>query len=166
MTLPGFRSRCTTPARCARSSACAIWRPEREHLGHGQRALLQAARQRLAVDELHHQVVDAVLATDVVQRADVGMTQLRDGARLAVEAGAGLGRLGQVRRQHLHGHIAAQARVAGAVDLAHAAGAERGDDLVRTEHGAGSQHRVPCPSWRWKRKTGDCRRDGRGCSLT
>ena len=29
ITLPGLRSRCTTPARCARSSASAIWAPSR-----------------------------------------------------------------------------------------------------------------------------------------
>jgi hypothetical protein len=41
-------------------------------------------------------------------------------------------------RQHLHCDLAAEPRVLGAVDLAHAARAERGDDLVGTEAGAGS----------------------------
>ena len=53
--------------------------------------------------------------------------------RLALEAGAHLGVRGQVRRQHLDRHVAPEPRVVGAIDLAHAARAERGEDLVGTE---------------------------------
>ena len=48
-----------------------------------------ARRQRLAFEMLHHQEVDALVAADVVQRADVGMIQRRDGPRLALEPIAG-----------------------------------------------------------------------------
>ena len=47
---------------------------------------LQPIGQRLAFEILHHQEVDTVLLADVVQRADVRMVQLRDGARFAIEA--------------------------------------------------------------------------------
>ena len=40
---------------------------------------------------------------------------------------------GEVRRQDLDRDHAVQARVAGAVDLAHAPGAQRREDFVRTE---------------------------------
>ena len=75
-----------------------------------------------------------------MKRADVRMVELGDGARLALEAGAHLGCRGQVRGQHLDGDVAAQARVVGAVDLAHAARAERGEDPVGTERRARGQH--------------------------
>ena len=55
-----------------------------------QRPLGQAVGQRLAFQILHDQVVGAVLVSDVVERADVGMIQRRDGPRFAVEALLGL----------------------------------------------------------------------------
>jgi len=45
---------------------------------------------------------------------------------------------GQLRRQYLDRHVALEARVAGAVDLAHAAGAEHGHDLVGPETAPGA----------------------------
>ena len=56
-----------------------------------------------ALDQFHHQVI----RTDVVERADVGMIERRNRARLALKASAEL----FVRR--LDGHVASQARVAG-----------------------------------------------------
>ena len=41
--------------------------------------------------------------------------------------------------EDLDGDVALQPGVAGAVDLAHAAGADRAGDLVRTQAGAGAQ---------------------------
>ena len=52
-----------------------------------ERALGKPRRQRLAFEVFHHQEVDALVAADVVQGADVRMVQRRDGARLALEAG-------------------------------------------------------------------------------
>src|SRR5207249_2597630 len=42
-------------------------------------------------------------------------------------------------RQDLDRHLAPELRVAGAVDLTHPAGTERGDNLVRSEAAAGCQ---------------------------
>ena len=83
-----------------------------------ERALLQAIRERLALQVLHHQEVDAVLAADVVEDADVRMAQRRDRAGLALEALASLLRR-RVRGQDLDGDDSLEARVAGPVDLAH-----------------------------------------------
>ena len=80
-----------------------------------------------------------LLVADVVQRADVGVVELGDGAGLALEAGAELRAGRQVGGQHLDRHVAAQAGVVGAVDLAHPARADRGDDLVRAEPRAGGE---------------------------
>ncbi len=134
ITLPGFRSRWTIPARCAASSACAIWAPRRRTSGSGSGPLARALRERLALDELEHHVVQLGAldrrAADVVDRADVRVVEGRDALRLALEARAEL-RVGrEQRRQQLERHVAIEPRVAGAVDLAHPARAERSHDLV------------------------------------
>ena len=49
-----------------------------------QRALAQSLGDRLAFEELHHQVIGSVLRTDVIKLANVGMVQRRNGARLAL----------------------------------------------------------------------------------
>ena len=46
---------------------------------------------------------------------------------------------GKGRREDFDRDIAAEARIAGAVDLAHAAGADGGQDLIRAEMGAWRQ---------------------------
>lgn len=45
----------------------------------------EAVRKRLAFQILHDQKVGFILLTDVVRMANVGMTQRRDGSRLAIE---------------------------------------------------------------------------------
>ena len=85
--------------------------------------------ERLALDQLHHEVEVFTLHADVVHRADVGMVERGDEPGLALEAGADLRRRGQIGRD-LDGDLAAQAEIAGAVNLAHASGAERREDLV------------------------------------
>ncbi len=101
-----------------------------------QRPALETLGERLALQVLHDQVVDLAalvrLGADVVQRADVGMRERRDGLRLAVEALLHLGIQREVRRQHLDGDRAVQPRVGGLVDLPHAARADGREDFIRT----------------------------------
>ena len=66
----------------------------------------------------------------VVQGADVRMIEPRDDACLALEASSSLRIRGEIGRQHLDGHEAVEARVARLVDLSHAAGCEKRDDLI------------------------------------
>ena len=110
-----------------------------QQVGGGKRAALDPIRERFAFEVLHHQVVNPILISDVVQCADVRMTQTRDGARLTLEPLAKLGTGGEMGGEHLDGDLAVQARVAGAVNLTHAAGTERGDYLVRAEPTSGCQ---------------------------
>ena len=51
-----------------------------------QRSAGQAIRERLAVQQLQDQVLDACLVADVVQDADVRVIQRSDRARLALES--------------------------------------------------------------------------------
>jgi len=99
---------------------------------------------------------------DVVEGADVRAVEARDGVRLALEAGADLGRRGELRRQYLDRHLPPQTGVEGAVDLAHAARAERCEDLVRTEPRSRSHvsgfRRLECSTESWgDSPAGSCR---------
>jgi len=61
------------------------------------------------------------------------MIQVRRGLRLADQP-LTRGRIsGRVWRQHLEGNCAVQPRIAGAIDLAHPAGANQADNLVRAD---------------------------------
>ena len=60
--------------------------PVAKRLLQRQRALREAVRQRLALEKLHDEVLGLALASDVVQRADVRVRELRDRLRLALEA--------------------------------------------------------------------------------
>ena len=49
---------------------------DRKQLRNRQWAALQSIGERFAVEELHHQVVDGPVATDIVERTDMGMAEL------------------------------------------------------------------------------------------
>ena len=59
----------------------------REHLSDRQRSAREALLERLALDQFHHEVADAVRRdADVVERADVRVRELRNRAGLALQA--------------------------------------------------------------------------------
>ena len=91
------------------------------------------AFERHALDVFHHQVI----RPDIVQSADAGVIQRRDGAGFAFETLAE-GRLGD-----LHGDHPAEARIAGLIHFAHTPGSYRGKDFVRPEFFAGRERHVP-----------------------
>ena len=70
---------------------------------------------------------------DIVQGADTRMIQPRNALRLALKAFEELRVCGQVGRQDFDGDDAFQADVAGLVNLAHTASANRGHDFIRAE---------------------------------
>ena len=92
--------------------------------------------QAMALDQLHRQEPDAVLVFDRVERDDIRVVEAGHGARLVLEARQAFGVRRHVGRQHLERDVATEAAVAGAVHFAHAARAERGDDLVFPESGS------------------------------
>src|SRR6185312_11476956 len=113
-------------------------------LGHGHRAALQAMEQGLALQQLQHQVGPSVVLADLMQGADVGMVERADGLRFALEALArqragGLGK-------ELDGHVAVQPRVARLEHLAHAARAQRFEQLEGTDVSRGGHGQ-----WLWPR---------------
>ena len=101
---------------------------------------------------------------DAVDRGDVRMIQRREQARLALEAREPLGIGGERRRQDLDRDVAAEPGVARAVDLAHAARAERCHHLVDAEPRTGGERQGTCltsprpASPRRRASSGHCRR--------
>ena len=67
------------------------------------------------------------------------MVQRGRRTRLLLEAVEPVGVGGKGGREDLDGDVPAEARVARAIDLAHAAGADERDDLIRAEAGAGRE---------------------------
>ena len=96
----------------------------------GQGSIGDPLAQGLALEQLHHRVGMAVALPDVEDRQDVGVRQRRNRVRFALEARQRLRISGDGRRNNLDRDVAIQPPVARAIDLAHAARAERSDDGV------------------------------------
>ena len=89
--------------------------------------------ERLALEQFHDEEALVVVASNVVERADVRVIERGNRARLAVEARFGL-RIADVGgRRNLVRDVAVEARVFRAIHLAHSAFAQFGHDLIRTE---------------------------------
>src|SRR5207249_1947331 len=100
----------------------------------------QRPAQVLTLDEFH----DQGALFHAVDGRDVRMIELCQDLRFALEARHALGILSEGRREHLDRHVAIQARVPRAIDLAHAARAERREDLVGSDSEARTKrHDVP-----------------------
>ena len=93
-------------------------------------------RQGLSLHVLHHQVVNSVGVTDIVQDADVRVIQRGNRACLTFKPMLQIGSWRKMLRENLDGDRAAQASVCGSVDLTHAAFANFGDKLMGPEPGA------------------------------
>ena len=109
--------------------------------GHGNRPPCEHRCERLALDEFEderwwHSKARGLHAID---GTDVRMVQGRQDTGFTREAGQALG-VGRERGgQRLDGDVAAEEGIAGAVHLAHAALAQRGQDLVRADSSAGGE---------------------------
>ncbi len=110
-----------------------------QNLFGSERTLAQALGQRLALQELHDQVVDGAFVAHIMEHADIGMLKLRDDFGFAFEAGAQFSARHQLSVQYFDGDRAVQARVASAIDLTHATRAERRFDFVGAKSGARGQ---------------------------
>ena len=78
----------------------------------------------------------------IVNGEDVWVIERRRGACFHLKPMKPIGVGGKGRREDFDRDIAAEARIAGAVDLAHPAGTDGGQDLIRAEMGVwGQGHR-------------------------
>ena len=115
-------------------------RADGDRLPPRQRPPGQTLAERLAFQQFHDGIGDGALGAVVVDAQDVRVGQRRHRPGLALEARPPLGVAREGLRQDFDGDLAPQARVAGAVHLPHAARAERGEDLVRTEPAGDCEH--------------------------
>src|SRR5438309_460144 len=69
----------------------------------------------------------------IMHRHDAGMLHGAGETRLAKKAALGLGIAAKVRAHHLDGQVAVQARIAAAIHLAHAAGAELIEQFIMAQ---------------------------------
>ena len=99
--------------------------------------IVEDGGQAAAVDKLHDVVVDTSVATDVEDRHDVRVVQLRRGLGLDLEPLALLGVDGRGEWEHLQGNAAAQRDLLGLVNDPHAPSANFAEDAVVTQLGAG-----------------------------
>ena len=90
-----------------------------------QRPAPQLAPQRLAAQHLHDDADGAVAVDDVMDGGDVGVIELRRGARLPQQLARVRRVEREVGRQHLDRDVAFEAAVVGDEDAAHAAAADR-----------------------------------------
>jgi hypothetical protein len=95
--------------------------------------------QRLALEQLRDDVRHALVRTDIEDREDVRVTQGGDGASLALEPREPLRVEGHILGQDLDRDFPPQTRVPRPIDLPHAAGPEKAEDLVRSQVRSGSQ---------------------------
>src|SRR5678815_2919902 len=70
-----------------------------EGLVEGQRAVLQSRGERLPFQVLHDEEVDPILVADVMESANVGMVQGRNGAGSPLEPFAQIRISGDLRRE-------------------------------------------------------------------
>ncbi len=112
---------------------------DRQRLVERDRTARDAIGERRSFDHLEHERRQMIGRLEAVDGRDVGMIERRQEIGFAREARQALGIAGEERRQNLERDVARQLAVAGAVDFAHPAGADQGDDLVGAEAGAGRQ---------------------------
>ena len=118
---------------------------ELQDLIRRERTLLQPFREALPFEQLHDEEVDAVLAADVMERADVRVGERGDRPGFPLEALAQLGIFREVTRQHLDRDGPLEPRVLGLVDLPHPARAEGSEDFIGTEaHARGEAQEFSC----------------------
>ncbi len=102
-----------------------------------QLAAAEALLHRFALQMLEDEEIAAIMRAEVVNGADAGMAQPRDGFGFALQPRARGRRERRLGGDDLDRHDPIEQRVAGGVDFPHTARAERAEDLVAAESIAG-----------------------------
>jgi hypothetical protein len=120
-------------ARVSRGDLCAVV----DRLAWRQRTVSEQVAQRAAIEQFHHRVGDGAVLAEIVDRDDVRVGQRGDGTRFGFEPSACDRIVRQRVGDDLDRDVALQPRIAGAIHLAHPAGTEQVEDLVRANSTAG-----------------------------
>ena len=129
--------------RMGRRHAVSQLRGQLDDTAHGHRAMLDQGAQRFPVDQFTGGKFHAVGVANLEQRDDVGVVQRGDSSGLTLEARAPVRVVADFTAQDFQRDIAAEARVGGAIDIAHSAGTQRRLNCIRTELGAYGGHAWP-----------------------
>ena len=131
MMLAGFRSRCSTPSRCAAAEpGTKLARDLQGLVAHQAADAPQQRGQVFAVHVFHGKKSQAVDFAHIVDAADVGVRNAARDADFVAEALQRIFVLVHGFGQKLQRHGLFQDQVVGAIDLAHAALAEDGDNPI------------------------------------
>src|SRR5579872_5105601 len=108
-----------------------------ENLAQGDKTGLQQLAKGLAGDELHGDVVACAVAAEFVDRDDVWVVESGRGFGFLFKSKQAFDVSGECRGKNFDSDATLEAGVNGVVDLAHAADAERADDLERSYAASG-----------------------------
>ena len=102
-----------------------------QSLADGDRSAAQALSKGLSFEQFGDHVRTTLDRANVEYRQDVGMVQGSGGECLLLKTAEAVGVKGHCLRQNLDRHFTFEARVPGAIDLAHAARAQQRNNLIR-----------------------------------
>ncbi len=108
-----------------------------DRASRGQCSAFEAGAQRFAVHQFGDDERGAAVVSEFEDREDVWMRELGDAHRLALEPAERTRVHRELGGQDLYGDLAIEPRIACSIDCAHPARADRRDDLVVPEAGAG-----------------------------
>ena len=97
------------------------------------RPLCDPLREVGSVNQLHDQRANRQPVLEAVNLRDVGMIERGQRLRFAGKTRQTIGVAGEEVRQDLQRDVTIELGIPSAIDLAHAAGADGGDDLVRSK---------------------------------
>ena len=118
------------PCSCAASRASAICFAIGSASATGIAPRRDSLCQILAFDEFHHEGTNPAGLFEAVDVRDIGMVERSERLRLAREPRQAIGVARERVREDLQRDVAIELRVAGAVDLSHAAFADQRGDFV------------------------------------
>ena len=110
-----------------------------QRLIEGKRTAPNPCREVLALDQLHHERADLARLFESMNVRDVCVIEGRQRFGFAFEAREPIGIGRESLRQDLQRDVAIEVRIAGAIHLAHGAGAEWSEDRVGAESRPGSE---------------------------
>ena len=119
------------PRSWAASSPCAICRRDRDRFGDAERVMRDSFGERHALDEFEDEHLDSRgVFFETVDLRDVRVVERRERLCFAAETRPAAGIVFRHGAKNLQRDVTVQSRVASAIDLAHASGAQWRDDLV------------------------------------
>jgi hypothetical protein len=116
---------------------------DRQRLIDRNRTARDAAGKRLAFDQFHYECWRVSCVFNVEDGGDVWMIERREDLRFALKPREAIRIVRQRGREDFDGDVATELRIARAIDLAHPAGADGGEDLVRSKSSSGTERHRP-----------------------